>query len=122
MKRSKILIVAVVLAVAGTWCVTSLTGCNTPPDARVVEVRTLLVVGEAAKASMDSATLLLKNKVITLDQWRTVADLYDVKFQGAYKVAILTAKSDLSPASPDLIAIAAEIANLVTQLSKKEGV
>jgi hypothetical protein len=90
------------------------TGCKTPPSARVVQVETLLAVGNAAKGSMDAATNMLKGGQITVAQWQTVAAIYDTKFQPAYALAVAAAKADLSTlASPDLTALAQQLVDTV---------
>lgn len=120
MKTTRLLILSIVLACAGIVCLTNLTGCSTPPSARVVQVQTLRAVGESAKTAMDAATQLLKQNSITLTQWMRVADLYDHDFQSAYRVAVAAARSDLSSiASPDLANVAGQIVNLVASFNTK---
>ncbi len=89
------------------------TGCQTAPSARVVEVQTLKAVGASAKAAIDASAQLLK-------QGQKIAAFYDTKFQPAFNLAVAAASSDLSSvASPDLINLATQLANLVAQLTAK---
>lgn len=93
-------------------------GCGTPPDQRVRTVQTLKIVGQSAKTSMDAATQLLKQGTITVPQWQRVADVYDKQFQPIYSAAIATAHANLdSPADPQLLGIAAQLAALVAELT-----
>ena len=120
MKNIRLLIVSVVLACAGTVCLTNLTGCSAPPSSRVVQVQTLRAVGETAKTAMDATAQLLKQGSISLTQYIRVADLYDKDFQPAYRVAVAAARSDLSSvASPDLANLAGQIVNLVASYNVK---
>jgi len=93
-------------------------GCSTPPSERVTVYQTLQVLGGTAKASMDASTQLLKQGSITVPQWQKIAAFYDTKWQPAYGLAVASARSDLSTvASPDLMALAAELSALVSQLT-----
>lgn len=95
-------------------------GCTQAPSQRSATVMTLKIVGTTAKTAMDAATDLLKRGTITVPQWQKVALFYDTRWQPAFKLAVTTAQSDLSSvASPDLIALAAELTNLVAQLTSK---
>jgi hypothetical protein len=94
------------------------TGCQTAPTQRTQVVTTLKVLGASAKAGMDAATDLLKRGQITVTQWQRVALFYDTRWQPAFSVAVGAARADLSTlASPDLIALATDFANLVSQLT-----
>jgi len=96
------------------------TGCSTTPDQRVQTVQTLKVVGQSAKTSMDTATQLLKQGAITVEQWQKVASVYDNSWQPIYSVAVNAAHSNLnSVADPELIGIAAQLAALVAELTSK---
>lgn len=93
-------------------------GCSTAPDARTQAYQTLGILGQTAKASMDASTQLLKQGSIAVAQWQQIASFYDTKWQPTYAVAVVTAKSDLSTvASPDVLALAAQFAALVAQLT-----
>lgn len=96
------------------------TGCKTVPNERVQVVQTLKIVGQSAKATVDSAAQLLAQGSITVVQWNKIAAVYDTQFQPAYTLAVAAAHSDLSTvASPDLIGIAAQLAALVAQITTK---
>lgn len=114
-----------ILLFAALWCgFFSLpvlqTGCSTPVDQRVQTVQTLKIVGQSAKATVDSAAQLLAQGSISVESWNKIASVYDNNFQPTYALAVAAARSDLStPASPDLIGIAAQLAALVAQLTSK---
>jgi hypothetical protein len=94
-------------------------GCASSPSTQVATVHTLQAVGVSAKTAMDASTQLLKQGTITVDQWQKVAAIYDTRFQPAFAAAVVVAHSDVSSAaSPDLIAIAAELTNLVATYTK----
>lgn len=96
------------------------TGCATPPDQRVQTVTTLKIVGQSAKTSMDAATQLLKQGSISVAQWSKVADVYDKNWQPTYALAVVTAHSNInSPADPELVGIAAQLAALVAEFTSK---
>ena len=110
----------IILLIALAFAPVVYNGCQTAPADRVSTYKTLLAIGEAAKASLDGSTQLLKQGSITVDQWQRVATIYDTRFQPTYHAAVITAKGDLSSvASPDLIAIAAELATLVATFSSR---
>lgn len=93
------------------------TSCSTAPNDRVAAVQTLGILGQSAKSGMDSATQLLKQGSITVDQWRKVADFYDNKWQPSYALAVAAAKSDLSSvASPDITNLGLQFLALVASL------
>lgn len=92
------------------------TGCSTPPDARHVQYATLKATADTADAAVAVAAHLYQNGAITAAQANQVRALYDTKFQPAYQLAVATAKADLSSAaSPDLLALAAQLSNLIVQ-------
>lgn len=96
------------------------TGCGSNPSSRVNQVKTLKILGQTAKTGMDGATDLLKKGRITVKQWQDVADFYDFKWQPAYALAVSANRSDLSSiGSPELIALAGQLAILVEQLTTK---
>ncbi len=95
-------------------------GCTTPTDKRVVAVQTLKAVGQTAEAAVTTAGQLYTAKTITATQVRQVADLYDNKFQPAYRLAVAAVNSNLdSVASPDLVALAAQLSALVLSFQIK---
>lgn len=116
MKTYRTIIFALALCWAGAFV---FTGCQQPPSQRVVAVQTLETAGLSAKAALDGSAILLAHGVITVPQWDKVATLYYAKFQPAYNAALLAVNSDLSSfSSPDIIALAAELTNLVATYSK----
>jgi len=116
MKTIRFLTLAIALGILPA----TFSGCNSTPSQRVVQVQTLTAVGTAAKTSMQAATSMLKQGQITVAQWQVIANAYDLKFQPAFAIAVSAARSDLSSvASPDLIALAGQLATLVAQLTAK---
>lgn len=96
------------------------TGCTTPTDKRVAAVQTLKAVGQTAEAAVMTSAQLYAAKTINASQARQIADLYDNKFQPAYRVAVTAVNSNLdSIASPDLVALAAQLSGLVLSFSQK---
>lgn len=96
------------------------TGCNTPPSSRVVQVQTLMVLGQTARAGMDASTQLLKQGTITAEQWQKIANFYDTRWQPAFNLAVAAVHSDLSSVgSPDLMALATQFSELIGQLTTK---
>lgn len=95
-------------------------GCSTPPSGRVVQVQTLLAVGHTAEAAVSSSAQLYASGLITAKQARDIADLYNDKFQPAYRVAVNAVNSNLeSIASPELAGLAAQLAAIVAQYAAK---
>ncbi len=93
--------------------------CSTPPSARVVQVQTLKAVGQSAEAAVTLAANLYAAKQITGPQTRQVIDLYDGKFQPAFRVAVAAVNANMeSFASPELAALAAQISALVASFAK----
>ncbi len=96
------------------------TGCSTAPSSRVQQVQTLKAVGQSAEAAVASAAQLYNSKTITAVQAQQVADIYDKKFQPAYRLAVAAVNANLdSVASPDLIALAAQLSALVLTFTQK---
>jgi len=107
----------VLLFLLGSFFVAGSPGCSTAPAQRTSTFTTLKVVGLSAKAGVDSAALLLKDGKITVQQWESVANFYDLKFQPAFALAVATASSDLnSLASPELQSLSSQLLNLVASL------
>lgn len=95
------------------------TGCGSPPSARVVQVQTLKAVGQTAEAAVALSAQLYAAGKITPDQAYQVKALYDTKFQPAFRIAVNAVNANLdSFASPDLIALAQQISDLVVSLQK----
>lgn len=98
--------------------VPAFTGCSTAPSQRVVAVQSLKAVGQSADASVALSAQLYRDGRITADQARAVMDFYDTKFQPAYRLAVSAVQADLSSiASPDLAALASQLAGLVASFT-----
>lgn len=114
----KKLLLSLVMAFAVISIPVLQTGCANQPSTRTAEVTTLKVVGTSAKATLDASAQLLRKGQITVAQWTQIATFYDTKFQPAYNLAVAAVQSDLSSvASPDLIALAAQFAAFVAQVT-----
>ena len=113
--KIRLLITIVSLAFVVPATVT-FTGCSTPPSARVVQVQTLKGVGQSAEAAVSLSAQLYRDGKITAIQARQVLDFYDLKFQPAYRLAVAAVNANLdSVASPDVLALASQLSNLVLQ-------
>lgn len=111
MKTLRNLLFAVLLAAAPL----SFTACSTPPSDRVVAVQTLKAVGHAAEGAVALSAQLYKDNKISAAKARQIADLYDDKFQPAFRAAVAAVKLDYSqPASPELVALAQQLLILAT--------
>jgi hypothetical protein len=96
------------------------TSCTTAPSSRVAQVQTLKAVGHTAEAAVAASADLYKAKQITDAQARQVIALYDLKFQPAYRLAVSAVNANLdSIASPELVALAAQISALVLTFTQK---
>ena len=94
-------------------------GCSSTPNERTAYVQTLKAVGATAESAVSLSAQLYRDGRITPAQAREVADFYDKKFQPVFRLAVSTAKADISTvASPDLVALASQLASLVTSLTK----
>lgn len=92
--------------------------CQHPPSERVNQFKTLAIVGQTAKSSIDAAAILLRDQKITVAQFDKVAKFYDKSFQPTFTLAVATANSDLStPASAEVLGLAAQLATLIAQLT-----
>lgn len=92
------------------------TGCASAPSARVAQVQTLKSVGQAADAAVALSAQLYRDGRITAPQARAVMDFYDVRFQPAFRLAVAAVNANLdSIASPDVAALASQLAALVAQ-------
>lgn len=115
MKSLHKIILAVLLAVVPL----SFTACSSAPSERVVQVQTLKAVGHTAEAAVTLSAQLYRDHKITAEQARKVMDLYDLKFQPAYRVAVSAVQMNLdSFASPELVALAQELSTLVASYTK----
>lgn len=96
------------------------TGCGTPPSARVQQVQTLKAVGHTAEAAVAASAQLYATGAITAKQAREVMDLYNLKFQPTYRVAVAAVNANLdSVASPELVTLAAQLSALILTLQTK---
>lgn len=94
------------------------TGCSTAPSARVSQVMTLKAVGHSAEAAVQSTARLYQAGTITAAQARQVMDIYDQKFQPAFRLAVTAVNSNLDTvSSPDLVILAAELSALIIQFT-----
>lgn len=95
------------------------TGCSTPPSERVAAVQTLKAVGHTAEAAVATSAQLYGSKVITPQQARAVMDLYNLRFQPAFRTAVSAVNANLdSFASEELVTLAAQLATLVASYQK----
>lgn len=93
------------------------TSCTSAPSSRVTEVKTLKTVAVSVDAAMKVAAQLYKDGKITAGQWLKIADFHDNTFQPAFKLAVSSVQADLSSvASPDILGLAAQLADLVAKL------
>ncbi len=95
------------------------TGCGTAPTERVATVKTLKAIGETVATAMESAARLRVQGVISEKQWQDIAAIHDNRFLPAYRLAVTAVSADLSSAaSPDVLAVAGELINLVATYQK----
>lgn len=107
------------LAFAVALVPVSQTGCSTPASARVSQVQSLKVVGHTAESAVAASAQFYASGQITAKQARDVIDLYNLRFQPAYRLAVIAVNSNLdSAASPDLINIATMLSTLVLSYQK----
>lgn len=96
------------------------TGCTTAPTQRGQTVMTLKIVGASVDASMKIAVQLLHDGHITAAQWNQIAAIHDQKFLPAYNLAVAAVQANLdSVASPDLTALAAQLASIIASYQPK---
>lgn len=119
MKTRLGLIALLSISFAVTLVVPALTGCSTPPTQRVTAAQTLKATGQIAEGAVTVAAQLFRDGRITAVQARQVMDFYDNRFQPAFRLAVATGQSDLQPASPDLVALATQLAALVAEFQRK---
>jgi hypothetical protein len=116
MKTLRLLLLSVVLASSPALFV----ACSTPPNERVVQVQTLKAVGHTAESAVAASAQFYAAGRITAAQARQVMDIYDKRFQPAFRVAVNAVNANLdSVASPELVAIAAELSALVLTFQNK---
>ncbi len=110
----KILLRLVALACFAIAIPVVVTSCSTTPHTQNVEVQTLKSVGQTAEAAVVLSAQLYRDGKITAAQARQVMDLYDGKFQPAFRFAVAAAHSDLSSvANPDVMNLATQLSALV---------
>lgn len=96
-------------------------GCSTPPSARVVQVQSLKAVGHAAESAVALSAQLYRDGKITSAQAYKVAYHFDRQFQPAFRLAVAAVNANLdSAASPDLVALAAQLSSLVVQFQSEK--
>jgi hypothetical protein len=89
-------------------------GCSIPPSSRVTQVTTLKALGATAAGVVTVSAQLYQQGQITAEQARQINDFFDRRFQPAYRLAVQAVNSDLnSLASPELIALAAQLSALL---------
>lgn len=94
------------------------TGCQAP-STRVVQVQTLKAVGHTAEAAVATSAQLYGSRLITEKQARDVMDLFNLRFQPAYRVAVNAVNANLdSIASDELVTLAGQLATLVASYQK----
>lgn len=96
--------------------------CSTAPTQRGQTVTTLKIVGASVDASMKIAVQLLRDGHITAAQWNLIATIHDQKFLPAYNLAVAAVQANLDTvASPDLAALAAQLASIVASYQPKQS-
>lgn len=115
-RNIRLLIAALCLSVVGAFCMGSLTGCSTPPSARVVQVTTLKALGAARDTAMQVAGQLWRDGKINDAQRDKIIVYHDGVFQPAYRLAVASVQSDLTLASPDLINLFAQLQALIPHI------
>jgi hypothetical protein len=119
LSMKKVLRLALVFCLVGFGSV-ALPGCATPPSARVVQVQTLKAVGQTAEAAVALSARLYRDGVITPNQALEIRAFYDERFQPAFRLAAAAAQANLdSIASPDLAALAGQLAALVASYTPR---
>lgn len=112
-RTGKRLLFALALLIGCAFAVTFLPSCSTPPSQRVVAGQTLKVSGQTAEALVVFSAQLYRDGKLSATDARRIADFYDTKFQPAYRIAVIAAKTDLqSPAPDDVLALLAQLQTL----------
>lgn len=94
------------------------TGCGTPTT-RNQTVATLKAVGHTAEAAVSLSAQLFADGRITNDQAYAVFELYNKRFQPAFRLAVSTAKFDTQAIAPaELLDIANQLTTLVASYRK----
>ncbi len=114
----KKILILLIVAVLGVLSPMTFTACSTPPSARVVQVQTLKAVGQSAEAAVSSSAQLYAAGQITADQARQIMDVYDAKFQPAYRLAVNAVNANLNVQAPDeLVALSSQLSALIIQFT-----
>jgi hypothetical protein len=95
------------------------TGCSTPVSERVAAVQSLKAVGHTAEAAVAATAQFYAAGKITAAQAAEVNRIFDKQFQPAFRIAVNAVNANLeSVASPELIALAAQLSALVLTFNK----
>lgn len=118
MNLKRVLLVALVISFCVAPVVILTTSCAHPPSERVVAVSTLKATGHSAEAAMTLVANLYAANRITGAQAKQAIELYDTKFQPAFRVAVAAVNANLNAVAPaELTALAAQISVLVASFS-----
>lgn len=116
LKRALIVILLLSFLVGPVLILT--TSCAHPPSERVVAVQTLKATGHSAEAAMTLVANLYAANRITAAQAKQAIELYDTKFQPAFRVAVAAVNANLDAIAPsELAALAAQISALVASFA-----
>lgn len=112
------LILILCLAIATPLAVTS---CQSSSQ-QVIAVQTLKAVGQAAEIAVETSARLYGSRAITAEQARKVNDLYNLKFQPAYRLSVAAVQGNLETLAPeDLAKLASELVSLVRSFQKSSS-
>jgi hypothetical protein len=111
MKLRILTLLAAMLFCVGVPVIT--TSCSTAPSERVVAVTTLKALGAARDTAMQVAGQMWRDGKIDDAQRDKIIAYHDNVFQPAYRLAVQGVQSDLTFASPDLIALFAQLQALI---------
>lgn len=87
-------------------------GCAHSP-ALVIAAQTLKGAGETAEAAVESSAKLYGAGQISADQANAVRDLYDLKFQPAFRAAAKGVEVGVTPAPNNILDLVNQIVTLV---------
>lgn len=96
-----------------TFGAIAFTSCQSAPTTRVQEVKTLKAVGLSVDATMRLAAQLYHDGKISADTWQRIAIVHQ-QFLPAFNLAVKAVQSDLTPASPNLLSLAAQLSAILT--------
>ena len=86
----KIPLSAILLCIAPASTLIFVQGCVVTEAQKVHSIQAM---GESAKATLDGAAFLYVKGKITKEQWTTIADFYDNKFQPAFRLLLASQNS-----------------------------